>query len=239
MSFDTAFETFGIPGVIALGLGYVAYRIYQKYSFSIASYDMLNKYNPQKTLEEIWENGEQSKSYNHNWCKYYYGKMVDLNGKPVWEINLPAVENGNIYIYTTLDELPPGLDDGKYFFMVKIRNLKPHTKVYFQRKCFGGSKGNFIVVKYKRDIKDEIIGNGVHYFEPKSSIGEECGEGDDIQTITKEQIGLYIKAEDDHSIKDLVIEEAYIGKKYWKYNLLPYLSDKWYLLVEPRKTETN
>ena len=44
MSFDSAFETFGIPGVIAFGLGYVAYKIHQNYIFSIASYDILNKY---------------------------------------------------------------------------------------------------------------------------------------------------------------------------------------------------
>ena len=127
MSFDSAFETFGIPGVVAFGLGYIAYKIHQKYVFSIASYDILNKYDPQKTLKDIWENGKKPTTENHNWCKYYYGKLVELNNKPVWKINLSALENGDIYIYTSFDELPPGLDDGKYFFMVKFKNLKSHT----------------------------------------------------------------------------------------------------------------
>jgi hypothetical protein len=239
MSFDSAFETFGIPGVVAFGLGYIAYKIYHKYNFSIASYDMLNKYDPQKTLKDIWENGEQPKSHNHNWCKYYYGKLVELDSKPIWKINLSAVENGDIYIYTSFDELPPGLDDGKYFMMVKFKNLKSHTKVYFQKKCWCGTKGQYIAPKYRRPTKVEIIGDGVHYYEPNCSIGEEDGEGDDKQLITKEQIGIYIKPEDDQSITDLIVEEAYIGKKYWKYNLLPYFSDKWYLLVEPRTTDVN
>lgn len=239
MSFDSAFETFGIPGVVAFGLGCIAYKIYYKYGFSIASYDMLNKYDPQKTLKDIWENGEQPKSQNDNWCKYYYGKKVDLDSKPVWKINLSAVENGDIYIYTSFDELPPGLDDGKYFFMVKFKNMKSHTIVYFQKKCWCGERGQYIAPKYRTPAKVEIVGDGVHYYEPKCSIGEEDGEGDEKQLITQEQIGIYIKPGDDQSITDLIIEEAYIGKKYWKYNLLPYISDKWYLLVEPRKTDIN
>ena len=237
MSFDSAFETFGIPGLIVFGLGAVAYKLYQKYSFSIASLDMLNKYDPQKTLKDIWENGEQPTAHGHNWCRYFYGKMVDLNGKPVWEINLSAVENGSIYIYTSFDQLPPGLDDGKYFFMVKFKNLKPHTKVYFQKKCWCGTRSEYIPAKYKRDTKEEIIGDGVHYYEPKTCIGDEDGEGDEKQTITKEQIGIYIKPGDDQSISDLIIEEAYIGRKYWKIKLLPYISDNLYLLVEPRKVQ--
>jgi len=239
MSFDSAFETFGIPGVVAFGLGCFAYKNYRKYGFSIASYDMLNKYDPQKTLMDIWENGEQPKSQNDNWCKYYYGKKVDLDSKPVWKINLSAVENGDIYIYTSFDALPPGLDDGKYFFMVKVKNMKPHTKVYFQKKCWCGERGQYIEPKYRTPTKVEIVGDGVHYYEPKCSIGEEDGEGDEKQLITHEQIGIYINPEDDQSITDLIIEEAYIGKKYWKYNLLPYISDEWYLLVEPRKTDIN
>ena len=123
--------------------------------------------------------------------------------------------------------------------MVKFKNLDSHTKVYFQKKCWCGTRGEYIAPKFRRPTKVEIIGNGVHYYEPKCSIGEEDGEGDEKQLITQEQIGIYIKPEDDHSITDLIIEEAYIGKKYWKYNLLPYFSDKWYLLVEPRKTEIN
>lgn len=237
MSFEYAFETFGIPGLIAFGLGMVAYKLHHSYSFSIASLDILNNYNPQKTLKDIWENGEQPKSHGHNWCKYFYGKLVNLNGKDVWQINLPAIENGNIFIYSSFDELPPGLDDGKYFFMVKIKNLKPHTKVYFQKKCWGGQRSEYIAAKFKRDTKVEIIGDGIHYYEPNTCIGDEDGDGDDKQTITKEQIGIYIKPGDDQSISDLIIEEAYIGKKYWKINLLPYISDKWYLLVEPRKVE--
>ena len=121
--------------------------------------------------------------------------------------------------------------------MVKIKNLKPHTKVYFQKKCWGGQRSEYIAAKFKRDTKVEIIGDGNHYYEPNTCIGDEDGDGDDKQTITKEQIGIYIKPGDDQSISDLIIEEAYIGKKYWKINLLPYISDKWYLLVEPRKVE--
>ena len=35
MSFDSAFETFGIPGVVAFGLGYIAYKIYHKYNLPL------------------------------------------------------------------------------------------------------------------------------------------------------------------------------------------------------------
>ena len=239
MSFDSAFETFGIPGVVAFGLGYIAYKIHQKYVFSIASYDILNKYDPQKTLKDIWENGKKPTTENHNWCKYYYGKLVELNNKPVWEINLSALENGDIYIYTSFDELPPGLEDGKYFFMVKFKNLKSHTKVYFQKKSWCGIRGKYVAPKFRTPSKVEIVGNGVHYYEPKCSIGEEDGEGDEREVITQEQIGIYIKPGENQSINDLIIEEAYIGKKYWKYNLLPCFNNKCYILVESRKNDTN
>ena len=120
-------------------------------------------------------------------------------------------ENGDIYIYTSFDELPPGLEDGKYFFMVKFKNLKSHTKVFFQKKGWCGIRGKYVAPKFRTPSKVEIVGNGVHYYEPKCSIGEEDGEGDEREVITQEQIGIYIKPGENQSINDLIIEEAYIG----------------------------
>ena len=123
--------------------------------------------------------------------------------------------------------------------MVKFKNLKSHTKVYFQKKSWCGIRGKYVAPKFRTPSKVEIVGNGVHYSEPKCSIGEEDGEGDEREVITQEQIGIYIKPGENQSINDLIIEEAYIGKKYWKYNLLPCFNNKCYILVEPRKNDTN
>ena len=82
MSFDSAFETFGISGIVLFGLCSLTYKIHQNFIFSIASHDFLNKYNPQKTLWEIWENGNSINSGipNDHWNKYNYGKKVEHEG---------------------------------------------------------------------------------------------------------------------------------------------------------------
>ena len=241
MSFDSAFETFGIPGIVLFGLCTVAYKLHQTFNFSIASHDILNKYNPQKTIWEIWENGESINPdvTDEHWNKFNYGKKIDHEGKQIWSINLSSIENGDMYIYTDVTELPIGLDDGKYFFHLKIKNLKSHTSVYFQQKRYYGTSDQHIQSKYKYIVDQEIVNDGIHYFEPKCSIGEVEGDGEEQNTITKEQIGIYIKPNDDTSIENLLIEEAYIGKKCWKINILPYISDQYYLIVESKKTESS
>lgn len=237
MSAAIAFETFGVPGIILFGLGYLMYKVHQNYILYIACPDFLNKCNPQKTLSQIWENGESPKREHHNWCRYYYGKKVELNGMPVWKIDLSPIDNGSMFIYTSYTELPIGLEDGKYFFSIKFKNLKPHIEVMFEKKCFYGANNEHIAAKYKYNTKQEIVSDGTHYFEPTCCIGEEEGDGDDRNRITKEQIGVYIKPKDDQPITDLIIEEAYIGKKCWKINLLPCIGNRYYLVVEPRKHE--
>mgnify|MGYP000117169371 CR=1 FL=1 len=240
MSFDSAFETFGISGIVLFGLCSLTYKIHQNFIFSIASHDFLNKYNPQKTLWEIWENGNSINSGipNDHWNKYNYGKKVEHEGKEIWEINIPSIENGNMYMYRGTTDLPIGLYDGKYYFRIKIKNLKSHTSVFFQQKRYYGTNEQHIQSKYKYIVDQEIINDGVHYFEPKCCIGEVEGDGEEQYKITKEQIGIYIKSSDGNSIKNLIIEEAYIGKKCWKINLLPYISDQYYLIVEPKKVES-
>lgn len=230
MSFDTIFENFGIPGIILFGLGTLAYKMYQKYNIYIASIEDLNNYDPQKTLWEIWENGE-SVADNH-WNNYNYVKKIQYNDKPAWEINLPSIENGDVFIYTGITELPLGLDDGKYFINVKIKNIKSNISVFFHQKRFYGTREEHIASKYKDIVDQPIMHDGVHYFEPKCSIGDT--EGEEQYQITKEQIGIYIKPDNDISINNLIIEEAYIGKKCWKYNLLPYISNKYNLVFEPK-----
>lgn len=232
MSFDSAFEMFGVPGLILFGVGVIAYKVHQHYRFSIASYDFLNNHNAHKTLWELWENGENAKT--QNWNHYYYAKKIIENNKPIWKINLPAVENGDIYLYKGLSELPSGLEEGKYFFRIKIKNLNPNIEVFFEKKCFYGTRDQHILSKYKPSDKQEIICDGVHYWEPRCYIGQEEGDGEEKFTITKEQIGIYIKALNDCSIENLIIEEAYIGKKCYKINLFPYISNNYYLVVEPK-----
>ena len=143
-----------------------------------------------------------------------------------------------MYIYTDVTELPLGLYDGKYFFHLKIKNLKSCTSVFFQQKRYYGTRSQHIQSKYKYIVEQEIVNDGIHYFEPKCSIGEVEGDGEEQNTITKEQIGIYIKPNDDTSIENLIIEEAYIGKKCWKINILPYISDQYYLIIESKNTES-
>ena len=74
--------------------------------------------------------------------------------------------------------------------------------------------------------------------EPVSYIGDKEGDGEDERTITKEQLGINIRQLENREVENLIIEEVYIGKKCWKFNLLPYISDQFYLIAEPRRDET-
>lgn len=116
-------------------------------------------------------------------------------------------------------------------------NHYSHIKIYYQKKCFYGKRNEYISANEKPISKEIIIGNGVHYWEPICYIGNEEGEHEHKKIITKEQLGLDIRAIEDEPIVDLIIEEVYIDKKCWKINLLPFISDKYYLIVEPRKVE--
>jgi len=232
MSLDSAFEIFGIPGIVLFGVGSLAYYFHQKYSIELASYDFLNKNVATKTLNNIWEEGNNIGEDHYN--SYNYGKSKKINNQSVWNINIPQNENGSLYIYRNFTELPSDLDNGKYFFRISVKNLSDDTIIKFQKKRYYGKLDEWNCTKYKFIYEEEICKNGVHYFEPNTSINEIEGDGDDKQTITKEQLGIFIKPGTDSNIDNLIIEEAYIGEKCWKINLLPYLSNKYYLLIKPK-----
>jgi len=232
MSFDTAFEMFGIPGIILFGFGILGYKFHQKYSIELASYDFLNKNISTKTLDNIWEEGNNIDEEHYN--SYNYGKNKRINNKSVWQINIPKNENGSLYIYRNFTELPSEFDNGKYFFRIYVNNLLDDTTIKFQKKRYYGKSNEWKCTEYKFIYEEEICKNGVHYFEPYSSINETEGDGDDKKTITKEQLGIFIKPGTDSNIDNLIIEEAYIGEKCWKINLLPYLSNKYYLLIKQK-----
>jgi len=247
MSFDTAFATFGIPGLVVFGFGAVAYKLWQRYIFSIASYDFLHKYNPHETLWETWENGKSVKDdHYHNDGAGKYAVKTTENGKPIWKINIPSGERGDVFIYTCNHEKPNGLDKQKYFFHVKIKNYNSRVKMHYQKKCFYGKRDEYIFANEKSISEERIIGDGVHIWSPVCYIGDEEGDTEQRKIITKEQLGIHISQIKDEgepdrymSIVDLIIEEAYIDKKCWRINLLPYFSNKYYLIIEPRKVETS
>jgi hypothetical protein len=240
MSLEYAFETFGISGIVLFGIGAITYKLYQKYIFSIASRDLLYKYNPQDTLNEAWENG--NKIGNDHWHigEGKYAMKETINGKSVWKIDIPQDENGDVFIYMGTSDKPEYNEKNRHFFRIKFRNLNDNTTdVTYQKKCFYGKRHEHIAANEKPISKERIVGNGVHYWEPISYIGEEEGDGEDKRTITKEQLGVYIRQIHGREVKNLIIEEAYIGKKCWKINLLPYISNLFYLIVEPRKVEVD
>ena len=55
MSAESAFEIFGIPGIIIFCLGAIGYKIYQHYDIKFASNDFLNQNFASKTLNSTWE----------------------------------------------------------------------------------------------------------------------------------------------------------------------------------------
>ena len=239
MSFEYAFETFGIPGIVLFGLGAIAYKLHQNYTFSIASHDLLHKYNPHDTLWEAWENGYMVSDNNWHTGEGKYATKERYDGKPVWRVNIPKEQNGDVFIYTGISDRPEYNDKHSYFFRVKLKNVdKNTTEIIYQKKCFYGERSEYILAKEKPSSKQYIIGNNVHYWEPVSYIGAKEGDGEDERTITKEQLGINIRQLGNREVKNLIIEEVYIGKKCWKFNLLPCISDQICLIVEPRRVET-
>lgn len=239
MSFEYAFETFGIPAIVLFSLGAIAYNLHKNYIFSIASYDLLHKYNPHHTLYEAWENGHMVADNNWHTGKGKYANKERDDGKPIWRVNIPEEQNGEVFIYTGISNKPEYNDKHRYFFRIKLKNIDVNTtEVLYQKKCFYGEINEYIMAKEKSISKQSIIGDNVHYWEPVSYIGDKEGDEEDERNITKEQLGINIRQLDNREVKNLIIEEVYIGKKCWKFNLLPCISDQFYLIAEPRRVET-
>ena len=242
MSVDLAFETFGIPGILIFGLGILGYKLYKNYTFSIASNDFLYRYNSTNTLPESWVNGDSVSSGEHydnsGWGRFAKYWRATPNDKFVWKINIPREEKGDVFVYKSNHNKPKGLDNEAYYFRVKIKNLNSSADLFYQQKCFYGTRGDFTPAAEKPLTDTPIIGNGVHIWEPICNIGtEETDEEGNKRMITHEQLGIYIKQKGDESIDDLIIEEAYIGEKCWKINLLPFISEQYCLIVKPRDKE--
>lgn len=241
MSFDIVFKYFGIPGIILFGLGTITCKLFQTYNIYIETIELLQNinqenvigeldFNPQNIFNEIYENTEDVDE-TERWHNDFdtkttkYGKKEKYKSKPVWKINLPPGNNGDVFIYrrfTKLDYYQYCQDGGKFFISVKIKNKK-NTEISLQRKLFPGQPDDYS--KYT-EINKNIIYDGIHHFELKFIIGDEV----ENEEITKEQIGIHIKQSKNASIDNLIIEEAHIGeKKRRKFNIL---CTKYYLIFE-------
>ncbi len=233
MSAESAFEIFGIPGIIIFCLGAIGYKIYQHYDIKFASNDFLNQNFASKTLNSTWE-------YEPGIVSHYrrdiFAKEIEFDNNEdktfKWEINIPQGRN-NVYIYRNITEKPPSSNKGRYYLRVIVKNLHKNDYIRFEKKSFFIEDGKWVEPRVNIKVKEEICGNGVHYFEPTCRLDDIVGDLEDQKKINAEQIGIYVSSE-RRDVQNVIIEKAYFGEKMYMINLLPCISDKCILLVKPK-----
>lgn len=232
MSAESAFEIFGIPGLILFIVGVIGYKIYDNYDIKFASNDFLHQKFPSKTLKSTWDYEDGAKN---NYKRGVFAKEIELNEKDekqfIWDINIPQ-DKGNVYIYLDTVENPPLTNKGQYYLRVKMKNVDKNDNIIFQKKSFYTENTKWVEPNLNFKVEKVICGNGIHYFEPTCRLGELIGDVENEKKITVEQLGIFITAKSkDVSV---VIEEAYFGEKWWMINLVPCISNKYILLVKPK-----
>ena len=232
MSAETAFEIFGIPGLVLFIVGGICYKIYQCYDIQIASNDFLHQIFPSKTLKNTWEH---ESGISNNYKRGIFAKEIELNEKEekqfIWDVSIPE-KKGNVYIYRDIVEKPPISNNGQYYLRVKLKNVDKNDNIIFQKKSFFIENGKWVEPKINFKVEKVIYGNGIHYFEPSCRLGEIIGDVENEKKIEIEQLGIFITAKNKDV--NIVIEEAYFGEKWWMINLLPCISNKYILLVKPK-----
>ena len=203
MSFGYILEIFGGTGAVILGVGTCIWGFCKTHQFKY-DYDEEDKLDPVDVLNEEWESpGENfpiEEQFGSNWSRLKFAKKEDGN----WKVNINKKE-GNVYIYSKKDRLPPKCNDRNHFLRINIKNVKKNMKIKFQQKFFDISYNQIKDTNCKFIKKD-----GEHIFEPECIIDLQNTNKDSVKL---EQVGVYISGE-FQDIKDIIIDEAYYGEKW-------------------------
>ena len=203
MSFGYLLEIFGGTGAVILGVGTCIYGFCKTHEFKY-DYDEEDKLDPVDVLNEEWESqGEDfpiEENFGSNWSRLKFAKKEKGN----WKVNINKKE-GDVYIYSKKDRLPPKCNDRNHYLRINIKNVKKNMKVQFQQKFFDISYNQIKDINYKFIKKD-----GAHIFEPECIIDLQNNNNDSVKL---EQVGVFISGE-FQDIKDIIIDEAYYGEKW-------------------------
>ena len=210
----TLLEIFGGTGAVLIGIAGFMYRCYTKYDYEIEDGYWDKNIAPQ-TLQNNWEvPGEKfpkNENFGGNWKRNIFAKNCEKDGKGVIKVDIDK-KHGNVYIYTETTMKPESKNNDKHYLRVKFSHIPKKSQLQFQSKPFKGDlscwKFADYHTKYVENIKPKswccCFKNTVYTFEPRSKIG--------LDDVTKEQLGVWINSTEE-DIKDLYIEEAYLGEK--------------------------
>jgi len=204
MSVDYLVEIFGGTGAVILGVGTCIWGCLKSYELKY-DYDEEDKEDPTHVLDEEWEtpgeNFSVEEEFGSNWNRLKFATKENND----WNVNINKNE-GNVYIYTKKDRLPPKCNDGKHFLRINIQNVTKNMKVKFEQKFFDISYNGV----HHDNVYKPIKKDGVHIFEPDCIIDL---QNNHENVVKKEQLGVYITGKHTE-IKNIIIDEAYYGEKW-------------------------
>lgn len=210
----TLLEIFGGTGAVLLGIAGCMFRCYKKYDYGFVDGFWDKNIAPQ-TLQNNWEypgdEFPENENFGNSWKRNIFAKNCEKDGKDVIKVDIDK-KHGSVYIYTETTMKPEPQNNGKHYLRVKFSHVPKKSQLQFQSKPYKGDlncweKADFHK-KYEENIKPKswccCFKNTVYLFEPRCKIG--------LDDVTKEQLGVWINSTEE-DIKDLYIEEAYLGRK--------------------------
>ena len=155
MSFGYLIEIFGGTGAVVLGVGTCIWGFLKRYELKY-DYEEEEKRDSIEVLNEEWETpGENfsiEEDFGSNWNRLKFAKRENGN----WKVNINKKE-GDVYIYTKKDKLPPKCNNGNHYLRINIKNVKKNMKVKFQQKFFDISYNQIKDTNYKFIKKEPFV----------------------------------------------------------------------------------
>ena len=197
--FDEVIAFYGGLGSIVIAIILYLLREIRKFHFQLLYNPISNR--STETLKFSWDSPVNSipNPFNAN----VFAKKIDFK----WHISIPN-NAGSVYLYFDY------YVSGKRYTRFRLEDVK-NAKIQVIQKFYTGTKDQWIPSKYLNNQPHMVdTRNKIHCFDLQSRIL--------CQDIKKEQIGIHITTNNEDGDCNVVISEAYIGKKVKMIHLCGY-----------------
>ena len=208
MPFLNFLEIFGGAGAVLLGICGCALKYFRSFEYKY-DYETEEKRLPIEVLNHNWEHQgvdfPENSTFGKNYNRQIFAKPEDGNWKVAIDKN-----HGSVYLYVDVDQAPHWrYNNGNHYLRVNIKNVSKNVFVEFQHKFWSENYGD----SGHNNVTKRINRNGANIFEHKCLINNEPDS-----VVRREQIGVYISGNPEE-IKNIIIDEAYYGEKWYFWNL--------------------